>query len=190
MDPRQKEDPDMLTKPYLVKKIEERKAGREIEIGKIRNKAVRKKYQDKLESDEKMREYFLELADSLLKYCNNCLARPIFHFFYARLGPLSFKRQFHLGRKPRGFVDSVIDYYMFISSYGAWPLEIDEVTEDRVVIYFDKCTVKCDDHLKLCKAATSMEPRLSIKPYFGAKIIYTERIPEGAKKCKVVLERK
>lgn len=180
----------MLAKEYLLERILERKAGRAIEIGKIPISGVRKRYQDKLESDERMREYFLEMGDFLLNYCNNFLTRPVFHFLYSRLGPVIFKKQFHLGGKSRGFIDAVVDYYMFISSYGGWPLEIGEVTEDKVVVYFDRCTVKCDNNLKLCLATTSMEPRLSEKPWFGAKITYTERIPNRDNRCKVVLERK
>jgi hypothetical protein len=180
----------MLTKEYLLEKILERKAGRAIEIDKIPISGVRQRYQNKLESDEKMREYFLEMGDFLFKYCNSFLTRPVFHFLYSRIGPVRFKRQFHLGGEPRGFIDAVLDYYMYISSYGAWPLEIAEVTEDKVVVYFDRCTVKCDNHLKLCMATTSMEPRLSEMPWFGAKITYTERIPNGDNRCKVILERK
>jgi hypothetical protein len=180
----------MFTKEYFLERIGERKARRAIEIGNITISSLRKRYQDKLESDEKMHEYFLEMGDSLLKYWNNFFIRPVFHFVYSSLGPFLFKKQFHLGGKPKAFIEAVMDYYMFISSYGAWPLEIDEVTEDRVVVYFDKCTVKCEDHLKLCLATTSMEPKLSEKPWFGAKITYVERIPNGDKRCKVVLERK
>jgi hypothetical protein len=108
----------------------------------------------------------------------------------ALLGPSSFKRQFHLGGKPKNFFESVVDYYMFVSSYGAWPIEIDEITDDKVVAYLDQCTVKCDNHLKLCLAATSMEPRLSKKKWFGANVAYTERIPEGARRCKLVFKKK
>ena len=132
----------MLTKEHLLERIQERKAKRAIEIARIPISRLRKRYQDKLESDEKMREYFLEMGDFLLKYCNSFLIRPVFRFFYSRLGPLLFKRQFHLRGEPKDFIDSVMNYYMFISSYGAWPLEIDEVIEDRVVVFFDRCTVK------------------------------------------------
>lgn len=180
----------MLTREQLLEKIGDRKANRALEISKIPVSRIRDRYQSKLESDEKMREYFLEMGDFLLKYCNNFLIRPVFSFLYSRSGPMQFKKQFYLSGEHKDFFEAAVDYYMFISSYGAWPLEIDEVSEDRIVISFDRCTVKCDDHLKLCLAVTSMEPRLSKKPWYGAKITYTERIPKGDKCCKVVLERK
>lgn len=180
----------MSIKEELLKKIEERKANREEEISRIPLEWMRRRYQKKSESDEKMREYFLELGDVLLNRYNKPISRIIFKYMNATSGLSYFKKQFQLGNKPRSFLDSVIDYYMFASSYGAWPLEIDEVTESRVTAYFDECPVKCEDHLKLCLAATSMEPRLSKKDWFGAKVTFTERIPEGAKRCKVVFEKK
>jgi hypothetical protein len=137
-----------------------------------------------------MREYFLEIGDLALKYLNGFLTRPIFSHLYSRFGPFYFKRQFGLGDGPRSFIDSVVDYYLFVSSYGAWPLEIAEVTENRVVVYLDKCTVKCHNNLKLCLALTSMEPSLSKKPWFGARVAYTERIPAGNERCKLVMEQK
>jgi hypothetical protein len=79
---------------------------------------------------------------------------------------------------------------MFATSYGAGPFEIEEVSQDRVVAYVTECPMGFEKHHKLCLALTSMEPRLSKKPYFGAKITYTERIPAGDKRCTVVFERK
>ncbi|MFC1883291.1 hypothetical protein ACFL2O_00835 [Thermodesulfobacteriota bacterium] len=180
----------MLTKEGLIKKIDARKANRENEINQIPIEWMRKKYQKKLENDERMNEYFLELGDVLLNRYNKPIPRIIFYLMNAFFGLSLFKKQFHLGGAPRDFIDSILDYVMFVSSYGAWPIEIEEVTENRVVAYLDQCTVKCDNHLKLCRAATSMEPRLSKKPWFGAKVAYTERIPEGAQRCKLVFERK
>ncbi|MDJ0762751.1 MAG: hypothetical protein QNJ97_07145 [Myxococcota bacterium] len=180
----------MVTKETFIKKIEERKANREYEISQIPIRWLRKRYQRKLGSDDIMREFFLEVGDFLLKYCNNPFIRPIFHLDNAVMGPYRFKWQFRLGRKPKPFIESVLDYYMFFTSYGAWPVDIDEVGEKRVVMYMDKCTVKCEAHLPLCLAATSMEPQLSKKSWYGATVTYAERIPDGAKRCKLVFEQK
>jgi hypothetical protein len=180
----------MTPKEDLIGRIEKRIVNRQSEIGDIPIPWMRKWYQRKMESNEKLQEYFLELGDLLLKYFNGSLTRSIFYRLNAWVGPLVFKRQFRLGKKSKDFFDSVTDYYMFLSSYGAWPVDIAEVSTDRVVMYLDKCTVKLENHPELCLAATSMEPELSKKPYFGATITYTERIPEGAKRCKVVFVRK
>jgi hypothetical protein len=180
----------MTTREKLLKKLEERKANRENEIQQIPIARIRKMYQRKLGSDEKMQEIFSKSGDYFTKYWNNPLSRPVLHLLYSLIMPWVFKKQFQLGDKPRDFFDSVVDYGMFATSYGAGPFEIEEVTEDRVVAYVNECPMRFDKHHKLCLALTSMEPRLSKKPYFGAKIIYTERIPEGAKRCTVVFERK
>jgi len=180
----------MAKKEELLRKIEQRKANRENEVQQIPLPLLRIMYRKKLGSDEKVREVFSGLADFAIKYWNNPVLRPILHHLNSLIGPWSFKKQFRLGIKPKDFFDSVVDYSMFATSYGAWPFEIDEVTDDRVVAYFDECPVKCEKHPELCLALTSMEPMLSKKPYFGATVTYTERIPEGAKRCKVVFERK
>ena len=180
----------MITKEELLKKFEERKANRENEIRQIPIARIRNMYLRKLESDEKMQEIFLKSGDYFIKHWNNPLKRPVLHLLYSLIMPWVFKKQFQLGDKPRDFFDSVADYAMFATSYGAGPFEIEEVSEDRIVSYVNECPMKFDKHHKLCLALTSMEPRLSKKPYFGAKIIYTERIPAGDKRCTVVFERK
>ena len=180
----------MLTKEQLMNKIAERKANREKEISKIPMRGLRMRYQSLLTSDEHMRKFFLEIGDMLLKYCNNALMIPIFSLLNSTIGLYSFKRQFNLGKDRRGFLDSAVDYYMFASSYGAWDIEVDIESDDVVVAYFNSCPVKCDGQPKLCRAATSMEPQLSTKEWFGAVIDYTERIPDGAERCKVVFRQK
>ena len=177
-------------KEALLQKLEQRIANREDEIGRIPLARVRGMYERKLESDEKLREIFVKSGDYFIKYWDKPLLRPVLHRLYSLIMPWVFKKQFHLGDGPRDFFDSVADYAMFATSYGAGPFEMEEVTEDRVVAYVDECPMKFEKHHKLCLALTSMEPRLSKKPYFGAKIIYTGRIPEGDKRCTVVFERK
>ena len=180
----------MTKKEELLKKIEQRKANREKEIQQIPLPLLRKGYQQKLGSDEKMREFFSEAGDTMIKYWSNPVMSPILHHLYALIMPWVFKKQFRLGKEPRDFFDSVVDYCMFATSYGAWPMEISEVTGDRVVGYFDQCPGKCEKHYRLCLAITSMEPKISKEPYYGATVTFTERIPEGAKRCKVVFEKK
>ena len=92
----------------------------------------------------------------LLQKYNHPIGCKLFQYTQAYAGPVFFRKQFHIKDKSKDFVGSVIDYYMYISSYGAWPLEIGEVTEDRVVVYFDRCTVKLEDQPDLCLAATAM----------------------------------
>jgi hypothetical protein len=179
-----------MNKEELLREIAIRKAQREFEIAKIPISWIRKSYQNKLESDEKMREFFLEIGDTLLEKYNRFPHRVFLHAMYALTGPSLFRKQFNIHGKPRDFFQSVVDYYMFGSSYGAWPIEIGEATDERVILYFDQCTVKLDDAPKLCRAVTSMEPSLSRRSWFGAKVMYTERRPEGAKRCKVVIEPK
>lgn len=179
-----------MNREALLREIAARKARREIEIANIPISWMRESYQSKLESDEKMREFFLEIGDKLLKKYNRFPHRVILHAMYALTGPSLFRKQFNIQGKPRDFFESVVDYYMFVSSYGAWPIEIGEATDERVILYFDQCTVKLDDSLKLCRAVTAMEPNLSKRSWFGAKVMYTERRPEGSKRCKVVMEPK
>lgn len=180
----------MTAKQDLLKRIKDFKDRREDEIRKIPMGYLRRRYLEKLGSDEKMRKVFSGFGYVMKKYFDNPVLRPIFHHLNSGLGPRNFKRQFQRGNQPKNFFDDVVDYCMFATSYGAWPLDIEEVTEEKVVAYFDTCPVQCENRLKLCLAATSMEPELSKKKYFGARVTYTERMPEGAKRCKVVFEKK
>lgn len=180
----------MTLQEELMKKFEQRKANREKEISQIPIAYIRNMYQRKLTSDEKLRKIMAKSGDYFINNWNTPILLPILHFLYSLTWPWVFKKQFQLGMGPRDFFDSVLDYCMFATSYGAGQFEIEEVTNDRVVGYVTECPMKLDNHLKLCYALTSMEPRLSKKPYFGAKIIYKERIPEGAKRCAVIFERK
>ena len=180
----------MTAKEELTKKIQQRKKDREREINQIPLPHLRRNYQQKLGSDEKMQEFFAEATAPMFRYFNNRLMIPVLHLLYSRSMPWIFKKQFHLKSKPREFFDSIADYCMFATSYGAWPMEIDEVSEERVVAYFDVCPGGCEENPGLCRAITSMEPRLSKKSYFGATVTYTERIPDGAPRCKVVFEKK
>lgn len=180
----------MTRKQELLEELGRRKAERDKEIDAIPIPDLRRRYQRKLGSDEKMREFFAEFDDRMLRYWNHPLGRTWLRFQFSFLLLWVFKKQFGFDRKPKGFFDSVVDYCMHATSYGAWPLEIAEVTEDRVIGYFDVCPAKCENQPKLCRVVTSMEPRLSKKGYFGATVTYTERIPEGAQRCKVVFERK
>lgn len=180
----------MTPKQALLQRFERFKERREHEIRMIPITSLRKTYLKKMGDDEKMREVFLELADVLIKYFDNPVLRPVFHHINSRFGPWNLRRQFRRSDRPKSFFDDVVDYCMYATSYGAWPLEIAEVSEERVVAYFTQCPVKCEQRFKLCLAVTSMEPELSRKPYFGAQITYTERMPEGAERCKVVFERK
>lgn len=100
----------MVTKEDLLRKIAERKANREDEINRIPIGWIWKKYQKKMDSDEKMKEYFLELGDVLLSRYNKPVSRWLFRHMNALFGLSTFKKQFHLGGKPKDFVESVLDY--------------------------------------------------------------------------------
>jgi hypothetical protein len=174
----------------LTQKFEQRISDRENEINRIPIARIRRMYQRKLDSDEKLRGVLSKSGDYFLKNWDKPVLRPVLHLLYSSMGPWIFKKQFRLGNGPRDFFDSVVDYGMFASAYGAGSFELEEVTEDRVVAYVEACPMSFEKHHKLCLALTSMEPRLSKKPYFGAKITYIERIPAGDRRCAVVFERK
>jgi hypothetical protein len=180
----------MTLREELMERFQERKANREEEISKIPLSFIRSRYQRRVSSDEKLREIMSKSGDYFIKKWNKPFLIPILHVLYSLTWTWVFKKQFHLGEKPRDFFDSVLDYCMFATSYGAGDFEVEEVTRDRVVGYVTRCPMKLDNHLKLCYALTSMEPRLSKKPYYGAKITYRERIPEGARRCTAVFEKK
>jgi len=180
----------MTPREEFSAKLQHRMANREEEIARIPLVRIRRMYQGKSSSDEKLRSIMSKSGDYFKKHWNTPFLLPLLHFVYSHTWPWVFKKQFQLGKTPRGFFDSVLDYCMFATSYGAGEFVIEEVTRDRVVAYVTECPMGLDNHLKLCHALTSMEPRLSRKPYYGATITYRERIPEGAKRCTAVFERK
>lgn len=187
---KKKEEQAMTTREELLEKLRQRKANRDKEIEGIPLPGLRKRYQQKLGSDETMREFFGEVDDLMLKYWNHPVGRTLLGGVFSFIQPWVFKKQFQHDKEPKGFLDSVADYCMYATSYGAWPIEIAEVTENRVVGYFDVCPAKCENQLKLCRVVTSLEPRLSKKDFFGTTVTYTERMPEGAERCKVVFDKK
>ena len=180
----------MSNRDELLRKIAQRKANRRTEIERMKLPYLRKQYLSKIGSDEEMRRFFGDAADTMHQYCNNPIMRPLVRRLFRHTVPWVFKKQFGLGENERSFLDSVADYCMYATSYGAWPLEIAEVTGDRVVGYFDRCPGRCEKDYELCLAVTALEPELSKKDFFAATVTFTERMPAGAPRCKVVFERK
>jgi hypothetical protein len=180
----------MTPREEFLSKLHHRIANREKEIARIPLARIRRMYQHKSSSDEKLRTVMSRSGDYFKRRWNTPFWLPLLRFAYSRTWPWVFKKQFQLGKTPRGFFDSVLDYCMFATSYGAGEFVIEEVTPDRVVACVTECPMGLDNDSQLCYTLTSMEPRLSRKPYYGAKITYSERIPEGAKRCTAVFERK
>ncbi len=180
----------MTKKEELISRINDRKTHRAQEINEIPMYLLRRRYKEKLGDDEKLREFFSEHNEFFQKYNDSIVMQHIVRFIFSHMMLRVFKNQFHLGRQPKGFLDSVTDYIMYATSYCAWPLEIDEATDNQVIGYFDVCPAQCENNLPMCLAVTSLEPRLSKKSFFGATVTYTERIPEGAPRCKVVFNRR
>lgn len=69
------------------------------------------------------------------------------------------------------------------------PYEIEEVSNERIVILRSECTVGLDDpkYSKICRASMNMD--IEIIKKLGGKLTVTETILEGAKSCRHIIEK-
>lgn len=152
------------------------------------NKKI-KEYED-LHNDYLRRAMFF--FGRRLKKMNNPIGRFIVSKITTRLAAyliVKFKL-FGVEKKENMNLSDIALNWLKLSIFLRIPYEIEEATEERIIILRPECTVGLDDpqYAKICRASMNMD--LALTKYLGGKLTVTETIPEGAKKCRHIIEKR
>jgi hypothetical protein len=146
------------------------------------------------EYDEKHNEYlrrFMLFLGRRQKALNN----PIGRFIVAKITTkllayfiVKFKL-FGVEKKENPTLIDIALNWLKPSIFFRIPYEIEEVSEERIVILRPECTVGFDkpEHSKICRASMNMD--IEIIKKLGGKLTVTETILEGAKSCRHIIEK-
>lgn len=140
--------------------------------------------------NEFLRRFTLFLGRRLKKMNN-----PVGRFVVAKITTklLAFLivryKLFEVEKKDNPSVVEIALNWLKPSIFFRIPYEIEEVSENRVVILRPECTMGLDSpkYQKLCRASMNMD--IEIIKKLGGKLTVTETILEGAKSCKHIIEK-
>lgn len=127
-----------------------------------------------------------------LKKMNNPVGRFIVSKITTRLAAYLIVRFKLFGVEKKGnpkLLDIALNW-LKPSIFFRIPYEIEEATEERIIILRPECTVGFDEskYSKICRASMNMD--IEIIKKLGGKLTVTETILEGAKRCRHIIEKK
>lgn len=98
-------------------------------------------------------------------------------------------RLFDVEKKDNMSLEEIALNWLKPSIFFRIPTEIDEVTDERIVVLRPECTIglKEPECSKLCRASMNMD--FEIIRQLGGKLTVTETILEGAPKCRHIIEK-
>lgn len=149
----------------------------------------------KINEYEKLHDDFLRRFMLFLGRRQKAMNNPIGRFIVAKittrlLAKLIIKyKLFGVEKKENPTLVDIALNWLKPSIFFRIPYEIEEATEERVIILRPECTVGFDkpEHSKICRASMNMD--VEIIKYLGGKLNVTERITEGAPKCRHIIEK-